>query len=118
MFSSFFSFYFYIIHSFLRPQRKLFSTFKIEINIGVIGPFTRVRELYSPNHFPCKILLACFSISASSYFLSFILLLHFHFHLFLLILIGWDMFLLVGLVWLCPKSNHTILLSYLNLHLW
>ena len=26
MFSSFFSFYFYIIHSFLRPQRKLFST--------------------------------------------------------------------------------------------
>ena len=32
------------------------NLFKIAINIGVIGPFTRVRELYSHNHFPCKIL--------------------------------------------------------------
>ena len=46
------------------------NLFKIAINIGVIGPFTRVRELYSPNHFPCKILFACFSISASSYLFS------------------------------------------------
>ena len=39
MFSSFFSFYFYIIHSFLRPQRKLFSTIVTTNAINVIPLF-------------------------------------------------------------------------------
>ena len=39
MFSSFFSFYFYIIHSFLRPQRKLFSTIVTTSAISVIPLF-------------------------------------------------------------------------------
>ena len=39
MFSSFFSFYFYIIHSFLRPQRKLFSTIVTTNAIRVIPLF-------------------------------------------------------------------------------
>ena len=39
MFSSFFSFYFYIIHSFLRPQRKLFSTI-VTTNAMSVIPFS------------------------------------------------------------------------------